>query len=365
MIWIAFAVLTVLVLAVLLSPVLKSGPLETGPDRDAYDRAVFRDQLAELDRDLARGAIGEKEAEAARNEISRRLIGATSSAPVSSRAVTSRSLAFMAVLVVPLVAIALYYKIGNPQMPDVPLALRLEKAVETGDFVALIAKVEKHLSANPQDVQGWQVLAPAYQRAKRWRDAANAYASIIKLSPPNAALLADHAEMLIFASEGMVSADAHRIIAEALKLDPALPKARFFDALALKQEGKTDEARAAFERFLVESPADAPWRPMLEAELKDLASRPPALSQQALQSAEGMTSGDQQAMIRSMVDGLDERLKTNGDDLDGWLRLIRARTVLNEAEKAAAAYGTAKTRFKDNPEALAALDGLARELNIQ
>jgi hypothetical protein len=86
---------------------------------------------------------------------------------------------------------------------------------------------------------------------------------------------------------------------------------------------------------------------MVEAELQDLAG-----------------TDDQQAMIRAMVDGLEERLKSDGDDLEGWQRLIRSRAVLKELDKAKAAYATARHHFMDRPEALAALDGLATELNI-
>jgi cytochrome c-type biogenesis protein CcmH len=70
-------------------------------------------------------------------------------------------------------------------------------------------------------------------------------------------------------------------------------------------------------------------------------------------------------MIRTMVDGLEEKLKADGSDLGGWLRLIRARGVLGDTGKAKAAYDRARNQFKDKPEALAQLDGLAREMNIQ
>lgn len=364
MIWLAFAVLTIVVLAVLLWPAAKPEPVEQAADRSAYDRAVFRDQLAELDRDVARGAIGEREAEAARNEISRRLIGANAEVPGPARPPGFPVIALIAALLVPAAAVPLYLVAGNPSLPDVPLAARMEKAIEAGDFAALIVKVEKHLAENPGDEQGWRVLAPAYQRARRWSDAANAYVNILRLSPPDAVTLADYAEVLVFANNGMVTAEAHRIIAAALKLDARLPKARFFDALALKQEGRTGEARKAFETFLAESPADAPWRPMVEAELNDLATRPPEIAQDAVESASGMSAADQQDMIRGMVERLDEKLKADAGDLDGWLRLIRARSVLNETDKATAAYRTAKHHFKDNVGALTALDGLAKELNI-
>jgi len=334
------------VLAALSMPLWQARTVEA-PGRDRYDRAVFRDQLAELERDRTRGAIGAAEAEAARNEISRRLIQA---ARPPSQAVTgkARAVGLIGAALVPLVAIALYLNSGMPRLADVPLAARLEKAVDNQDFAALIAKVERHLAKNPDDVEGWKVLAPAYKRERRWQDTADAYANIIRLSKPDAALIADYGEMLVFANDGMVTAEAARAFTAALQADARLPKASFFAALALKQEGRKDAARQAFEALLAESPADAPFRPMVEAELKDLAA-----------------ASDQQAMIRAMVDGLEERLKTDAGDLDGWLKLIRSRAVLKEMDKATAAYAMARHHFGDKPEALAALESLAKEMGIE
>jgi len=363
MIWIVFIAMTVAVLAVLLRPVMQSGAVAGTPDREAYDRAIFRDQLAELDRDLARGAIGAREAEAARNEIARRLIGTAAVTPQDAAPRLPAWALMLGMLIIPAVAVPLYLRNGQPSLPDVPLAARLDNAIAAGDFDALIVKVERHLAEQPDDVKGWQVLAPAYRKAQRWDDAADAYVNILKRQPPDAATLADYAEMLVFANQGLVSADAGRTFAEALQLDPQLPKARFYAALALKQEGNLAGAKAAFEALLAATPADAGYRPMLEAELRDLAA-PPAANPDAAAAIQSMSEGDQQAAIRSMVDGLEQRLNADGSDLDGWLRLIRARSVLNEQDKAVAAYATAKQKFKDRPDALAALDGLAKELNI-
>jgi cytochrome c-type biogenesis protein CcmH/NrfG len=91
---------------------------------------------------------------------------------------------------------------------------------------------------------------------------------------------------------------------------------------------------------------------MLLAELQDLSARPPVLDAQTMKDAAGMSADDQQAMIRSMVDGLEERLATSPDDLAGWLRLIRARGVLGETDKARAAYDRAKSQFAGNADAL-------------
>lgn len=346
MIWFILAVMLAAVMAVLLWPVWRK---YEAADRASFDRAVFRDQLSELDRDMARGLIGVGEAEAARNEISRRLLQAGSGFTKSSR---SPLIAVVGVLLIPAVAVPIYLLRGNPDLPDVPLLARLENAVENEDMVALIAKVEAHLAEKPEDAQGWRVLAPAYRRMERWDDAANAYANILRYSAPTAAAFAEYAEMLVFSNRGLVTAEANAAFGEALKLDAKLPKARFFRGIALKQEAKIEAAQAHFQTFLAESPADAPWRPMLEAELREM-------------SAANMTAPDRDAMIRSMVEGLDAKLEVNGDDLEGWQKLIRARTVLNEMDKARAALAAAKAQFRDRPEAVAVLDGLARELKVE
>lgn len=364
MIWIIFAAMTAVVIVALLRPIAKGQVLAEGEDRDAHDRAIFRDQLAELDRDLERGAIAAAEAEAARNEISRRLIAAASQ-PSAPRPLGTPPMALLAALIVPLVALPLYLKAGSPLLPDVPLKERLATAAENGDEEALIAQVELHLAAKPDDLKGWEVLVPIYRKAMRWADVAEAQRNILRLSKPTAGGLADYGEALVMANQGTVTSSAHDIVRQARALDPKLPKARFYDALALKQQGNLGAAKAAFEAFLAETPADAPWRSMLEAEIQDMASRPPALDQQTMQDASAMSAEDRQAMIRSMVDGLEEKLKANGGDIDGWLRLIRARGVLGEADKARLAYETAKVQFKDDADALAALDGLAKEMSIQ
>lgn len=363
MIWIIFALMTVAVIAALLRPAWRSAGRPTDHDRNAYDCAIFRDQLLELDRDVERGSIAASEADAARNEISRRLIAAAQ-APVKPRALTSPALALLSALLVPALAVPLYLKAGSPKLPDVPLAARLERAAESGDYQALIFMAEQHLAKNPDDIQGWKVLAPAYRSMERWSDVAEAQQNILRLSKPDAAMMADYAEALVMANQGLVSAEARAIIAKTLTLDPKLPKSRFYAALALKQEGRAAEAKAAFDAFLADSPADAPWRPMLLAELQDMASRPPALDPQTMEDAASMSPSGRQAMIRTMVDGLEEKLKADAGDLEGWLRLIRARGVLGEGERARLAYAAAKAQFKDDVKALAALAGLAKEMNI-
>jgi cytochrome c-type biogenesis protein CcmH len=362
-IWFILIGMTAAVVAVLLIP-FRRRTVSRNPGTDAdFAATIYRDQLSELDRDHARDLIGETEAAAARNEISRRLLQASAvKTPSRSRA---SSLAKFAVIMVPLIALPLYVKYGAPSAPDVPLQERLKGAIANQDLAALVATVEAHLAEKPDDREGWAVLAPIYKREKRWGDAAEAFANMLRLAPPTADAMADYGEMLVFANQGMVTAEAQKIFEEALKLDAKNPRSRFFDALAIKQEGKSAEARKLFTDFLNESPADAPWRTMVETELADLQNaKAPALSNEQIATVEAMPESDQATMIKGMIDGLEERLGKDSRDLQGWLRLIRARSVSKEGDKARSSLQLALGIFKNEPASLQALQGLATELGI-
>ena len=324
MIWLIFAGMTAAVVAALLVPFMRKSTDIQSPDSD-FDRAIYRDQLQELDRDAARGLIGQTEAQAARNEISRRLL----QVPKPGATAAGNRYALLAVLLVPLIALPVYAKYGNPLMPDVPLQERMKGAIANQDFEALVATVEAHLAEAPNDVEGWKVLAPAYKRERRWSDSAEAYANVLRLAPPTADAIADYGEMLVFANEGMVTAEAEGAFAEALKLEATNERANFYYNMALKQEGKA-----------------------------------PALSDEQIAAVQAMPAQDQTAMIAGMMDGLEQKLGKDSRDLEGWKRLIRARRVSNEIDKAKVSLDLAMNIFKDEPATLDALRGLAKELGI-
>ena len=324
MIWLIFAGMTAAVVSALLVPFMRNFSGAQSPDSE-FDRAIYRDQLQELDRDKARGLIGETEAQAARNEISRRLLQVAN--PKASAA--GNRYALLAVLLVPLIALPVYAKYGNPGMPDVPLQERLKGAIANQDFEALVATVEAHLAKSPNDVEGWKVLAPAYKRERRWSDAADAYANVLRLAPPTADAMSDYGEMLVFANEGMVTAEAERAFVEALKLEATNERAKFYYDMALKQE-----------------------------------SRAPALSDEQIAAGQAMSTQDRTAMIAGMMDGLEQKLGRDSRDLEGWKRLIRARRISNEIDKAKISLDLAMNIFKDEPETLDVLRALAKELGI-
>ncbi len=383
-IYLVFACVSALVLAALVYPLVRRGREAVPPAE--HDIAVYRDQLAELERDAASGHISPADAEAARNEISRRMLTARAAAPVADNesAGRRRAVAAMALVLVPGIAAAAYALNGRPGMPAVPLAERLDRAVEQGDFPAMVARVEQHLQANPNDANGWAVLGPAYRRLGRNADAAAAFTQLIRLNGPNADVFADLGEAMVAANDGLVSAEARAALDEALKLNPKQPKARFYRTLADEQTGDRAKALAGWKALLAETPAEASWKGAVEDRIAALEGPAQAPQAQAPSTAgqggaavgaapalpagaeaiQQLPAGEQQAMIRGMVDRLDERLKADGSDLEGWLRLARARAVLGERDRAVAALDTAASRFRDDAAAMAQIDEARRTLGL-
>jgi cytochrome c-type biogenesis protein CcmH len=357
-----FALLAAAVMLAVSWPVLTSR--SAGPARAQYDEAVFRDQLAELERDRARGLIGGAEADAARNEIARRLLSVDRTEYAGAAPHPARWTILAAAAFIPALSLALYLALGAPGRPDMPLKGRLDNAIANNDLVALMARAEAHLAEKPDDLEGWEILAPLYRGSERYADAANAYANILRLKGPEAGLSADYGEMLVLANQGLVPKEATQAFADALKLDPKSPKARFYAGLALKQDGKTAEALALWQALLADTRADDSWRGALEGQIASLSPGAPALSDEQVAAARNMKAEDREKMIRGMVDGLEQRLKAMPADLEGWQRLIRARAVLGEMDKAREAYASAKEQFKADAEATSALAQSAKQLGI-
>ncbi|MEM9471717.1 MAG: c-type cytochrome biogenesis protein CcmI [Pseudomonadota bacterium] len=379
LLWISFAVLTVLVLLALLSP-LRPRAKQADVERASFDLAVYRDQLSELERDQKAGLIPDTEADAARNEVSRRILAAQAELASEERAArpVPAWLSIATVVAVPLIALGGYLQIGRPDLPAQPLQARIDGAVGNQDMAAMVRQVEAHLEQQPNDARGWAVLAPVYKRAGRYQDAANAYRKALALSGPDADLMTDMGESLVLANNGLVSNQAQQAFEAARKAAPKHMKARFYLALAQRQDGKTAEAIAGWTAMLAESAPDAPWRAAVEQQISsaggDVPKAPvvaggqmpkgPALTEEQIQQGQQMSASDRTAMIRSMVEGLDERLTEDGADIDAWLRLIRARMVLGEKDKAADALNRAAEALKGNQQAVARLEETRKALGL-
>ena len=345
LLWIVFAGLTALLLGIVLRP-LAQGALTASADDRIFDKAVYRDQLSELARETEEGMIPPSEAETARTEIARRLLKADAKADErSSSSASLRNSALMAsIIAVPLFTLTFYVLRGSPELPAVPLAARLANAESNRDLEALIAKVEAHLAQNPLDPEGWRAIAPAYRALGRYEDSARAYARALETGKADASLYADMGEVLATGAQGIVTRQASDAFDMALKLDAKNPKARYYQGLASLQDGKPEEALSTWQAMLRDAPQDAPWRALVEQEIARLGG------------------AEQNRIIAAMVDSLAQKLALDGNDLDGWLKLARARLVLGEPEKAKEALDRASALFGGDAKALARIEELRREL---
>jgi cytochrome c-type biogenesis protein CcmH len=171
------------------------------------------------------------------------------------------------------------------------------------------------------------------------------------------------------AAGGVVTADAKTEFERALALDAGDAKASYFLGLAAEQDGRKQDAAGIWRTMLAKAPPNAPWRPLVTAALTRVVGEPPAaaagepgapaLSPETMAAAKDMKAGDREAMIRGMVERLATRLKQNGDDVEGWLRLVRAYLVMGDQEKAKGAQSDARQAVSGDAERLKQLnDGL-------
>ena len=356
MLWIVFIAITVAALALILAPLWRKSTATA--DRSAYDAEVYRDQLEELDRDVERGLIEGDDADAARTEISRRLLAADAEGrrgpePISGaprRAWIAGGLVFA----IPVMAALFYGFHGAPGLPGNPAAERqaapsLDSATQQAE---MIARISERLQRNPGDAEGWSHLGVLLMTAKRYKTAAEALGHASELTPNSAGLMARHGEALSFAAQGTVGAATRKVFESALVIDPREPRAHFYLGLADNQAGRGQTALERWRALDAETPADAPWRAPLRAQIarlaKELGETPedrgveaPGPSADDVAAASRMSGDDRQAMIRSMVARLAERLVETPDDADGWIRLGRSYKVLGETAKSRAAYAKA------------------------
>jgi cytochrome c-type biogenesis protein CcmH len=378
--WILAAILSVITVLAVARPLLRRGEAvaEQSTPRAAADVAVYRERIAEIEAELVRGLISAQEAEAARIEIARRLLASSSAeaqpdksvATASSSDRTSSERAFMIVAcAIPAIALGFYTYLGSPALPGRPVAERLAKAPGPGaDVEELIARVEARLRADPRDGQGWDVLAPVYLRLERYQEAADAFQRAIDTLGETTRRLSGLAESNVLANDGIVTETARKAYKRILEFEPGRPDAQFGLALAKEQEGDLDEAEAAYRQLAQETPPQAPWRAFLLERLEAIEERrggSPKPDEPAAEAIAGLPEAQRRQVIQQMVEGLAERLKVNGRDLDGWQKLVRSWTVLGDKDKAEAALLDARKALSGDDKALSELDALAKGLGLK
>ena len=362
--WFVFALMTVAAIFAVLWPLSRSATAQAG----GSEAAVYRDQLAEIDRDVAAGLIGRSEAEAARVEISRRLLAAADAnndLPAQANLGLRRSSTVLALVGLPVAAVAFYLSVGSPQLGDFPLAGRTRAADVNQPLDNLVAQVEAHLEKNPTDGRGWSVLAPVLVRLGRYDDAIRALRNSIVYNGDSAERRSDLGEALMGSAGGVVTSEAKAEFERAVALNADEPKAGYFLGLAAEQDGRSTDAATIWRAMLTKAAPDAPWRPLVQAALVRIGgSAAPALPDGAMAAAKDMNEADRGAMIRGMVDRLATRLKQNGDDVEGWLRLVRAYMVMGDRDKARSALGDARQAVANDAERLRQLNEGLKNLGL-
>jgi len=363
MVWFVLAGMAAFAVLAAIWPLLRASGGRDDEAPASSETAFYKAQLDEIQRDVDRGQLPPGEAASARAEAARRLLAASAAAPAPTAKPRSRNRLAAAALIViglPAIAFPLYVLLGQPQMPDEPLAGREPAGQATAHIDAAVAGVEKHLIEHPEDGRGWAVLAPVYMRLERYDDAARAYSESLRLLGEDPARRSGYGEALVAAAGGVVTDKAREAFGKALAGDPRQPQARFYLALAAEQDGKKDDAIRAYQALAADAPPDAAWLGAVQSRLAALKGEP----QPATAEAPTADSPDQAAMIEGMVSRLADRLAANGGSVDEWSRLIRAYTVLHQADKAKAALADARKALAPDANAVASLDALARDLGL-
>ena len=370
--WIIFAVMTAAAMLAVLWPLGRRAASGSGGN----DVLVYQDQLEEIGRDRSAGLIGQAEAEAARVEVSRRLLVAADAQENAggTQRDTAQSLqqrrlvAILGLIAVLILPLGLYLALGSPDIPGQPAFARTTAPQNGQSIEGLVSQVEAHLAKSPDDGAGWEVIAPVYSRLGRFDDAAAAWRKSIAINGENAARDAGLGEALVAAANGVVTDDAKQSFTKAVANDPKDPKARYFLGLADEQDGNREAAAARWRAMLQDAPPDAPWIGFVKVALGRVTGEPVTQvgpSDSDVAAANNMSDEQRNTMIRSMVARLSDRLHANGDDVDGWLRLVRAYVVLGDRDKAKGAADGARRALSSNPDDIKRIDDLAKGLGLE
>jgi cytochrome c-type biogenesis protein CcmH len=398
--WIVAGTLAALVALLLARPLLAPPPAGAGP---SPDQAIYRDQLSEVDRDLARGVIGAAEAERARVEIARRLLAADRAGPLrlgeaprQAAVVAAGTAAVVAVLG----SLVLYSVLGRPGAEDRPRAARIAAAEAQrearpsqaeaeavareafpppeevpADYLAMIEELRRAVPTRPDDLQGWELLALHEARLGRYAEAARAQERVVALKGEEATAedwlgLADR---MVAAAGGIVTPETEGVLAEVAERDEGNLGVVYYLGLLEAQVGRPDRAFPLLREVVEEAPMDSLHRRLAMGMVADVAwlagvdYAPPAApgpSEADIAAAAEMDPEAREAMIRGMVDSLSQRLASEGGTAEDWARLITSLGVLGEGERAGAILAEARTTFARSEEAQARLDEAAQAAGL-
>ena len=358
-----------------------TGPMQYDEDlQDQIDQLMLA--RATLDEDHQTGQLSDSDFAATCLDIDRRLLGLSQQvAQASASSLKDQTLTRLAVglaIILPLGAALIYAALGRPDLRDNPL---VDRAAEIASRSETITATKKNLAQNlaraqaatvatPDDIESWLKLAEAAASVNDSATEIRALRMARQLTNDDPSVLSLLAEALSRAADGQVTVPARDLIDTVLATDPDEPRALFLSGLAAFQDGDNQAAVTRWQRLLSISTADAPWLPIVRANIVQAAEAggialPPTNGPDAdsIAAAADMTAKDRQAMILSMVESLRDRLDETPDDTEGWLRLARAYDVLGDR---AAAFTTLARATESAPDdAPLAYQFLERTIGIE
>ncbi len=273
--WVICAALILIALAFILPPALQRSPeanlknaAKTDDERRQANILVYRDQLSELEADRRNGIVGEEQYAQDRDEIERRLLEDTasvSSKKTAAAPANARTTAYVLGLGIPFIAIIFYLKVGQPNLIENPGAVvsppaatasgPMERSQE--QIEANVGKLAKKLESNPNDPQGWTMLARSYSSMDKFSESANAYAKATELNPKDADLWAEYAFATAMAGGRSLEGKPMELINRALQVDPDNAKALQLAGSAAFEAKDYKKAIDYWQRVLKKVPADS------------------------------------------------------------------------------------------------------------
>ena len=392
--WIIIGLLALITAAILLQGAMRGADADASPA--SFDLQVYKDQLAEVERDLTRGVVNPEDAERTRTEIARRILAADTaqkaSRGVQQGASNMRIWGAVVTLVLLVGSVFIYRQIGVPGYGDLALADRIEAAErfaavrpdqataeasvdpstfpplpeQNDTYQDLVKQLRAVVEDRPNDARGLQLLAAAERNLGNVASARAAFERYVDIRGEDASTedFTNLADLMILAAGGYVSPEAEAALLLALERNPNNGAARYFQGLMYSQNGRPDIAFQTWDRLLRVGPADAPWIPPIQAQIDEAAflagvrytqpqpgeARGPSAAD--LEAAGELTASERLEMIEGMVAGLAERLSSEGGTVEDWARLITSLGVLGRTDDAFAVYSNAVQVFAEDPASM-------------